>query len=94
MALFEYPRKGVWSIGFLTGATAGEVQYRTQEETVNVFLPTTPNPTSGFFLMVPTEDVFVLDMSVDDGLKMIIPAGVVMPKEQKEALIARQAKTA
>ena len=69
VALFEYPRRGVWSIGFLTGTTAGEVQHRTQEETVNVFLPTTPNPTSGYLLFVPRRDLIILDMTVEDALE-------------------------
>ncbi len=79
VALFEYPRKGVWSIGFLTGTTAGEVQHRTQAQTVNVFLPTTPNPTSGYLLFVPRQDLIILDMSVEDGIKMVVSGGIVTP---------------
>ncbi len=79
VALFEYPRKGIWSIGFLTGTTAGEVQHRTQEQTVNVFLPTTPNPTSGYLLFVPRQDLIILDMSVEDGIKMVVSGGIVTP---------------
>lgn len=79
VALFEYPRRGVWSIGFLTGTTAGEVQHRTQEETVNVFLPTTPNPTSGYLLFVPRGDLIILDMTVEEGIKMVVSGGIVTP---------------
>ena len=70
--LIEYPRKGLWTLAFQTGTEVGEAQLKTGEEVINVYVPTTPNPTSGFFLMVPRRDVVVLDMSVDEGLKMII----------------------
>ena len=82
VALFEYPRRGIWSTGFLTGTTAGEVQQRTQEETVNVFLPTTPNPTSGYLLFVPRKDLIILDMTVEDGIKMVVSGGIVTPPFQ------------
>lgn len=78
--LVEYPRRGVWTLAFQSGATQGEAQARTGADIINIFIPTTPNPTSGFFLMVPKDDVIELDMSVDDGLKMIISAGVVVPE--------------
>lgn len=78
--LIEYPRKGLWTLAFQTGTEVGEAQARTGEEVINVYVPTTPNPTSGFFLMVPRRDVLELDMSVDEGLKMIISMGVVVPK--------------
>jgi uncharacterized membrane protein len=78
--LVEYPRPGMWTLAFQSGKYAGEAQVKTGEDVVNVFIPTTPNPTSGFFLMVPRRDIVELDMSVDDGLKMIVSAGVVVPK--------------
>jgi uncharacterized membrane protein len=81
VALIEYPRRGIWAIGFLTGATEGEVQRRTDEKMLNVFLPTTPNPTSGFLLFVPREEVVFLDMSVEEGIKMVVSAGIVTPQE-------------
>jgi uncharacterized membrane protein len=84
VALIEYPRKGVWSIGFLTGATTGEVQGRTQPDVVNVFLPTTPNPTSGYLLFVPRSDVVVLDMTIEDGIKMVVSGGIVTPPYPSE----------
>lgn len=78
--LLEYPRKGMYAIGFLTSETEGEAQVKTEEQVVNVFLPTTPNPTSGFLLLVPKKDVIYLDMTVSDGMKMIISGGVVNPE--------------
>lgn len=77
--LVEYPRKGIWAIAFVTGETEGEVQHKTNHQVINLFLPTTPNPTSGFLLMVPKEDTMPLDMSVEEAVKMIISAGVVTP---------------
>ena len=93
--LVEYPRKGLWTLAFQSSTTRGEAQTKTGTEIVNVFIPTTPNPTSGFFIMVPREDVVELDMSVDDGLKMIISAGVMVPDwspEWSPELDEKQAK--
>jgi uncharacterized membrane protein len=87
--LVEYPRKGLWTLGFMSGTTQGEAQAKTGVEVVNVFVPTTPNPTSGFFIMVPRDEVIELDMPVDDGLKMIISAGVVVPPWNHEQAAAR-----
>jgi len=86
--LLEYPRKGVWSFAFMTSDSLGEVQEKTPKKLISVFIPTTPNPTSGFVLMVPKEDVIELEMSVEDGLKMIISMGVVVPPWDKEKLLA------
>ncbi|HOO50607.1 MAG TPA: DUF502 domain-containing protein [Alphaproteobacteria bacterium] len=80
VVMIEYPRKGVYMMGFLTGRTEGEVQELTDKEMVNIFIPTTPNPTSGFLVFVPKEEVIDLNMSVDDGLKMIISGGMITPK--------------
>lgn len=77
--LVEYPRKGVWAIGFLTGETKGEAQDLTDKETVNVFVPTTPNPTSGFLLFFPKEDIKKLDMSVEEAVKLVVSAGIITP---------------
>lgn len=77
--LIEYPRKGLYSLAFQTSEKLAEVQARAGQTVVTCFLPTTPNPTSGFMLFVPREDVKVLDMSVEDALKMIISLGVVVP---------------
>ena len=79
VVLIEYPRKGVYAIGFVTGTTRGEVQGRIHDETVNVFLPTTPNPTSGFLLFLPRDELTFLDMSVEEGIKLVVSAGIVIP---------------
>lgn len=79
VVLLEYPRKGIYAIGFRTSTSGGEVQARTARTLDNVFVPTTPNPTSGFLLMVPKEEVTTLDMSVGDGMKLIISGGAVVP---------------
>lgn len=78
--LIEYPRTGLYSLCFLTSENPREVQLRTADDVVTVFMPTTPNPTSGFMLFVPRKDVIELDMPIDDALKMIISLGVVVPK--------------
>ena len=88
--LIEYPRKGVWSLAFLTSDNLGEVQAKTRGEVISVFIPTTPNPTSGFIIMVPKDEVIELDMAVEDGLKMIISLGVAVPPWQKDELVAEQ----
>lgn len=83
--LIEYPRRGIWAIGFITGHTEGEVQNLTEEECINVFLPTTPNPTSGFLLFVPVKDVVPLSMSVEEAIKMVISGGIVTPPDRRSA---------
>lgn len=77
--LIEYPRKGIFSLAFQTAADLGEVQDRTGEAVICCFVPTTPNPTSGLTLIVPKKDIIVLDMEIDEALKMIISLGVVVP---------------
>ena len=84
--LVEYPRKGIYSLAFQTSNELGEVQGRTGGEVVGCFVPTTPNPTSGFIIIVPREDVTVLDMDVDEALKMIISLGVVVPTWRREQI--------
>lgn len=79
VVLMEYPRKGLWTMGLLTNDTRGEVPAKTGVDLVSVFVPTTPNPTSGWLLFVPKEDVIELEMSVDDAFKMIISGGVLTP---------------
>ena len=81
VVLIEYPRRGIWVIGFVTSTTRGEVQRVTEEEMVNVFLPTTPNPTSGFLLFLPRKDCIPLDMSVEEGVKLVISGGIVSPPD-------------
>jgi uncharacterized membrane protein len=78
--LVQYPRKDSWTIAFLTGTPGGDVARHLQGEHVSVYVPTTPNPTSGFFLMMRKDDVIELDMSVDEALKYVISMGVVPPE--------------
>jgi len=89
VVLVEYPRKGIWALAFVATDTLGEVQARLDEpagRTVSVFLPTTPNPTSGFLLFVPADDVIPLDLGVEEAAKLVISAGLVAPEfEDKKA---------
>ncbi len=80
--LVEYPRKGMWTIAFQTGNYDGEVAKKIGQEIINIYVPTTPNPTSGFFIMLAKEDVIELDMSVDEAFKLIISTGVVTPTQK------------
>lgn len=89
--LVEYPRKGVWSLCFQTSSDLEEIQSRTAREVACVFVPTTPNPTSGFILFVPRDELVPLDMSVDEGLRMIISLGVAVPRWQGRAEAAKAA---
>ncbi|MCC7152832.1 MAG: DUF502 domain-containing protein [Rubrivivax sp.] len=77
--LVQYPRAGAWTIAFVTGAPGGEVATKLPPDMLSVYVPTTPNPTSGFFLMLPRADVIELQMSVDEALKYVISMGVVVP---------------
>lgn len=79
--LIEYPRKGIWSVAFLTGAPIGEVQDKTADHVLTCFVPTTPNPTSGFIVLVPERDVIRLQMSVEDAMRLVISLGVVTPEQ-------------
>ena len=80
----EYPRKGLYSIGFTTGTTKGEIKELLHTSSINVFIPTTPNPTSGMFIVVPRDEVQFLKMSVEDGMKMIVSGGSVTPPFEVE----------
>ncbi len=80
VVLVEYPRKDLYCLAFITGRSTGEAPARIGRGLTNIFLPTTPNPTSGFFLLVPNEDLIELDMSVEDGIKMIVSGGLVTPE--------------
>ena len=79
VVLVEFPRPGIWAIGFLTNKTQGEAQAKTAEEVWTVFVPTTPNPTSGFLILFPAREITPLEMSVGEGMKMIISGGAVVP---------------
>ncbi len=86
VVLIEYPRRGIWTVAFLSGPTRGELQRLMQHPMLNVFVPTTPNPTSGFFLLVPAEDVVELKMTVDEALKMVVSVGMVVPPDRSVVL--------
>jgi uncharacterized membrane protein len=79
VVLIEYPRLGMYVIGLTTGVTEGEVQERTAARLVNVFVPTTPNPTSGYYVLVPEEDIIALTMSVEEAFKLVMSGGIVTP---------------
>ena len=80
VVLIEYPRKGTWAVGFATKDNKGEISDKTNSELVNVFVPTTPNPTSGFLLMFPKSEIIYLDMSFEEASKFIVSAGTTNPK--------------
>ena len=75
VVILEYPRKGIWVVGFATKENKGEISKKTNEDLVNIFVPTTPNPTSGFLLMLPKKDIIYLDMSFEDASRFIVSAG-------------------
>jgi len=81
VVLVEYPRKGSWAVGFATQENTGEIASKTNKNLINVFVPTTPNPTSGFLLMFPKDEIIYLDMSFEDASKFIVSAGTSNPKE-------------
>lgn len=83
--LIEYPRKGIWTFGFQTGNGIQEAKDYTKENLITVFIPTTPNPTSGFIMLVPRGDAKKMDINVEDALKLVVSLGVVTPNETKQA---------
>ncbi|MDW7680101.1 MAG: DUF502 domain-containing protein [bacterium] len=84
--LIEYPRKGIYSIGFFTQDTRGEVQDKLNTDVVSVFLPTTPNPTSGYLLFVPKAEIVPLEMSIEEALKLVISGGAIVPNSKKRII--------
>jgi len=82
VVLIEYPRKGIYTVGFATGLAGGELEKRGDERLVNVFVPTTPNPTAGFYLLVPESEVRALAMSPEEAFKLIISGGMIRPGEK------------
>jgi len=90
VVLVEYPRREMWVIGFLTGNTRGEVGDSVKAPMVNIFVPTTPNPTSGFLLFIPRKDVVFLKMSVEDAVKLVVSGGIVVPKTSSGGASAKQ----
>ncbi len=87
--LVQFPRQGAWTIAFITGIPGGDVANHLQGDFVSVFVPTTPNPTGGYFLMMPKADVIELEMSVDEALKYIISMGVVAPAHKSSKLLTQ-----
>ncbi len=81
VVMLEYPRKGIWILGLVSADLTGEVEQKLPQEMVNVFIPTTPNPTSGFLIFVPKNDVIEMDMSVEEAIKFIVSGGLVEPKK-------------
>ena len=81
VVLVQYPRKGIWAVGFATKENKGEISKKTNDNLVNVFVPTTPNPTSGFLLMFPKDEVIYLDMTFEEASKFIVSAGTSDPKK-------------
>ena len=84
VVMLEYPRKGIWILGFVSSELKGEIRRCFNEEMLNVFIPTTPNPTSGFLIFVPKKDTIELDMKVEEGIKFVISGGLVEPEQMKK----------
>ena len=93
VVLLEYPRHGLYVIGFVTGQSRGEIQEKTAEETLNIFVPTTPNPTSGMLVLAPRHEVIELKMTVEEGMKVIISGGLFSPGSCSEIGIQLMPKT-
>ena len=89
VVLIQYPRKGIWAVAFITAQTSGEVLKKLKKKHVNVFLPTTPNPTSGFMLIIPDKDLIKLNMNIEQGMKLVISGGIITP-EVKENLLKKK----
>ncbi len=87
VVLLEYPRKGLYVIGFVTGSSKGEIQQKTHAETLNVFVPTTPNPTSGMLILAPRHEVIELDMTVEEGMKVIVSGGLFSPSGETKNVL-------
>lgn len=84
VVLIEYPKDGIWTIGFVTSRSKGEVQEKIRENVMNIFVPTTPNPTSGLLIMVPEKNIIQTRMTVEEGMKLIISGGLATPMEKEE----------
>ncbi len=85
VVLIEYPRKGIYTVGFATGLAEGELEKRGEDRLVNVFVPTTPNPTAGFYLLVPEKEVVPLEMTPEEAFKLIVSGGMITPEEKVKA---------
>ncbi|MCF8467514.1 MAG: DUF502 domain-containing protein, partial [Sneathiella sp.] len=94
VVLLEYPRKGIWAMAFVTSQAKGQVNALHDDDMISIFMPTTPNPTSGFLLFVPKNDLIYLDMTVEEGVKLVISAGMIWPDEFKKKNGDKTAKPA
>ncbi len=86
VVLIQYPRKGIWAVAFITAQTSGEVLKKLKKKHVNVFVPTTPNPTSGFMLIIPDKDLIKLNMNIEQGMKLVISGGIITPQAKDNLL--------
>lgn len=86
VVLVEFPRKGLYTVAFMTGTTVGELREKTGGRCINIFIPTTPNPTSGYYMMIPEDSVIPMEMSVEDAFKLIISGGILTPSENNKQL--------
>ena len=93
VVLVQWPREGMWTIAFVTAAVEGELKRRTGADTIAVYVPTTPNPTSGYLMFVPRKDALTLDMSVEDAIKYVISTGIVTPPEELALPVTEPVKT-
>jgi uncharacterized membrane protein len=84
VVLIEYPRKGIYTVGFATGPAMGELKRKSQDRLLNVFVPTTPNPTAGFYLLVPEREVVALEMTPEEAFKLIVSGGMITPEEKSK----------
>lgn len=91
VVLVEFPRHGMWSLGFVSGAAGGEIQDVVDGELVNVFVPTTPNPTSGYLMFVPRDQTVVLGMTVEEGIKLVVSGGIVTPPDRRRREVRAEA---
>ena len=94
VALFEYPRKDCWAIAFVTNYNQGQIEDHLNHDMVSLMLPTTPNPTSGYLLFVPRRDIIILDMTVEEAMKMVISGGIVLPEETRRLIEERRKQDA
>ena len=93
VVMVEYPRRGLFSLGFVTCEARGEIQENTEENVVNVFIPTTPNPTSGLLIFVPKEDLIPLSMTVEEGIKLVVSGGIVTPTKNNNLQHKKELKS-
>ncbi|MBI5238053.1 MAG: DUF502 domain-containing protein [Deltaproteobacteria bacterium] len=90
VVLVEFPRKGIYSMGFMTGTPGGEIKGKAQLGAISVFIPTTPNPTTGFYIIVPESEVVTLEMKVEDAFKIIMTGGLIIPPDDRQMAAGRQ----